>query len=164
MTTALAPKKKKRHRSTSAGKAGWQAKFLEALSKMPNVTVAAETAHVTRDAAYMLRGRDESFKAKWDTAVKQGIERLEASAWHRAHTGILKPIWMKDANGNPVKVDEVREPSDVLTIFLLKSHKPEVYREQRDVLSLKAAAQTTNADGSQTQTAFAVQLTAEELP
>lgn len=36
---------------------------------------------------------------------------------------------MKDENGKPVKVDEIRRYSDLLTIFLLKAHRPDKYRE-----------------------------------
>jgi hypothetical protein len=47
----------------------------------------------------------------------------------RATVGTKKPVWMKDKDGNPVKVDEVAEYSDGLMAKLLAAHWPEKYRE-----------------------------------
>ena len=71
-----------------------------------NVALAAQGAGVTRMSAYRERKRNPEFAAAWEDAREAAAERLEAAAYERA-----------------------RNVSDTLLIFLLKSHKPERYRE-----------------------------------
>lgn len=80
--------------------------FLEALATSPNVSAACKAAGVGRTTAYDAREADPEFAEKWTEALESAVDDLAADAFKRAKAG-----------------------SDVLTIFLLKSHRPEVYRE-----------------------------------
>ena len=84
----------------------WKPKFLEALAASPNVSAACRNTGIGRKTAYDARDSDPEFAEKWDEALESAVDDLAAEAFTRAKAG-----------------------SDVLTIFLLKSHRPEVYRE-----------------------------------
>lgn len=86
--------------------AEWQPIFLEVLSKTANVGMAAKRAGVSRVAVYKAKHAHEEFAAAWDEAMRAAVEDLEAEAFRRA-----------------------KAQSDTLLIFLLKSHKPDLYRE-----------------------------------
>lgn len=92
--------------STPKKRRDWKATFLEELAKSPNVASAARIAGKDRSGAYKARADDPEFAAKWDEAIESAIDGLAAEAFRRAHA-----------------------ESDTLTIFLLKSHRPEIYRE-----------------------------------
>lgn len=84
----------------------WQDRFVEIFAMSLNVALAAQGAGVSRVSAYRERKRNPEFAAAWEDAREAAAERLEAAAYERA-----------------------RNISDTLLIFLLKSHKPERYRE-----------------------------------
>lgn len=96
--------KKKRGKATHNPQ--WQAKFLELFGFSMNVVLSAKGAGVDRQTIYRERRRNPEFAAAYEEAKQEAIERLEADAYDRA-----------------------KKASDTLLIFLLKSHKPEVYRE-----------------------------------
>lgn len=81
-------------------------KFLKALTETPNVSRACRLAKISRVTAYNHRKEDEAFAAAWDEALEEGVDGLVESAWRRAKKG-----------------------DTALTIFLLKAHRPEMYRE-----------------------------------
>lgn len=85
---------------------GWQAIFLERLAASPNVSAACRAAKVSRKHAYATRKADPEFAEAWADAHAESIDELEEIAYVRA-----------------------KLESDTLTIFLLKSHRPDVYRE-----------------------------------
>ena len=84
----------------------WKRTFLKALRDTGNIRVAAQAAGVHRSAPYAARIKSQRFRAEWDKALEEAVELLEAEARRRAIAG-----------------------SDVLLIFLLKAHKPSMYRE-----------------------------------
>jgi hypothetical protein len=94
----------------------WPA-FFQALAKVPNVTAAARAAGCAPKTAYAHRNADPEFAAAWDDALRQSTDEMIGTAYKRA-----------------------MRSSDVLMIFLLKCHRPEVYgdRQQTD-LRLSAA-------------------------
>lgn len=100
----------------------WEAKFLAALEESANVTVAAEAADITRQNAYAYRREDAEFAQKWDAALDVGVGTLEDEAVRRARDGVEEPIYQRGEY-----MGTVRKYSDTLLIFLLKSHKPQVY-------------------------------------
>jgi hypothetical protein len=85
----------------------WHTKFLEILGSTCNVTLAAKGAGIDRTSAYDHYKTQPDFAAAWDDAKDAAVEILEAEAWQRA-----------------------RKTSDTLIIFLLKAHKPQMYREK----------------------------------
>lgn len=102
----------------------WQPIFLDALTKSFNVTRAAKAAGVSRKTAYQHKDQDEEFAAAWNDALGQGIDSAEAELYRRAVKGVVKPVYQGGE-----EVGKVREYSDTLLIFLLKSHKPERYNQ-----------------------------------
>lgn len=131
--------------------------FLATLRETCNVTLAARAAGISRKRAYDIYNEEPDFKELWDNALQEGIDVLEAEAQRRAFGGIDKPLThqgqftylrdfdaidpetgqhypphlapvKKDPEGRPM-VATVKEYSDTLTIFLLKAHRPERFRD-----------------------------------
>lgn len=98
------PTPKRRARRKSAGE--WKPAFIAAMRKDPCVRDACRAAKINRATAYEHRDSDPDFKKQWDEAKAEGIDVLEKIARKRA-----------------------RGRSDVLLIFLLKSYRPETFRE-----------------------------------
>ena len=84
----------------------WAPAFLAVLRDTCNVRASCLAARISRQAAYIHRDKDKVFRKEWADAMEDGIDKLELIARWRAVLG-----------------------SDLLTIFLLKAHRPEVYRE-----------------------------------
>ncbi len=110
-TTKLTPKKSAKAVKPTARTIdkAWHARFLEVMGNTCNVTLSAKAANISRFTAYDHYKTDKDFAAQWDDAKEAAVEVLEAEAWARA-----------------------RKQSDTLIIFLLKAHKPGMYREKID--------------------------------
>ena len=76
---------------------------MRTLPDMPRCSIAVPTA-------YEARQRDPAFAAAWEDALEDAIEALEAHARAMAFAG-----------------------DTIMTIFLLKAHRPEVYRDRYEV-------------------------------
>lgn len=98
--------------------------FLDRLSKSPNVSAAAKAAGYSRNYFYDLRKADSDFATEWQDALDQSLDTAEGELYRRAVRGVSKPVYYLGK-----EVGKVKEYSDTLLIFLLKSHKPEVYKE-----------------------------------
>lgn len=70
------------------------------------VSYACQAASVSRDTAYRHRQQDEGFALEWADALEDAVDELEAEARRRAKNG-----------------------SDALLQFLLKAHRPRLYRD-----------------------------------
>jgi hypothetical protein len=103
----------------------WQKKFITRLCQTGNISAACRKAKITRQGAYQSRDADELFKAAWDEALIISTEALELEARRRAAIGVQEPVFHQG-----MQVALVRKYSDTLLIFLLKAHKPEMYRER----------------------------------
>ena len=86
----------------------WHDAFLADLAENCNVANAARMAGVDRSTVYRHRDENAEFATAWDDAVEAGIQALELAARKRAMS-----------------------VSDTLAIFLLKSHRPDTYRENK---------------------------------
>lgn len=128
MNTEETPKGNMRGRNR-VPRGNWQPKFLEHYAKCGNVTVAAAACGIARETVYTAKLRSKRFAQQVAAAAQESLERLEAEALRRAQIGTDEPVWMKDENGKPVKVDVVKKYSDTLLIFLLKALNPQKYRE-----------------------------------
>ena len=84
----------------------WRALFLKALAESPSVTVACKVAGVPRMTAYDHRDRDPEFAEAWDNALAESLDVLEDAVYKRALT----------------------EDGDQLAMFLLRAHRPSLYR------------------------------------
>jgi hypothetical protein len=84
----------------------WAPAFLAALRNSANVRASCQAAGVAREHAYRYRKTHPGFARQWKGALEDACDVLEAEARKRASSG-----------------------SDLLLIFLLKAHRPDVYRE-----------------------------------
>jgi hypothetical protein len=111
--------------------ARWRAKFLDALAKSGNVLLACRSAGIGRATAYVHRNRFPVFAQKWDDAIDESIDIMEAEARRRAIQGTERRVFYQGG-----EIDVVRDYSDVLLIFLLKAHRPERFRDNYDLRRL----------------------------
>jgi hypothetical protein len=124
-------------------KKDWQEIFLSRLRKSPNVAAAARAAGYTRQWMYELRERDEAFAKAWDEALAEALDVAEGELYRRSVRGVVKRVYYKDEH-----IDTIREYSDTLLIFMLKSHRPEKYRETTNTNitgTLKTDSKVTHA-------------------
>lgn len=108
----------------------WLGAFINALRRAPNITAAARAAGVSRAAAYLARRDDPAFATAWGEALAESLDAAEGELYRRAVHGTVKPVYQGGR-----KVGEVREFSDLLLIFLLKAHRPGLYRERATVFT-----------------------------
>jgi hypothetical protein len=83
----------------------WRTPFFAALREWPDVTKACSKAGIGKTHVYRVYRTESEFAREWDAAVREGIEAVEDEAWRRT------------------------KKSDTMLIFMLKSHKPAIYRE-----------------------------------
>lgn len=120
--------------------------FLAVLAETASVRHACRGAGIGWTAAYAWKKDDAEFAAEWEAAIDEGVASLEDEVARRAFKGVDKPVfhqgercgeWQKD--GKRVDPDTegaefvpyvIKEFSDLLSIFLLKAHRPERYRER----------------------------------
>lgn len=102
----------------------WEAPFLARLAETGNITRSAKRAGISRMTVYRRRQESEVFRQAYDEALRVAVMALEDEARRRAYEGTLEPVFYQGA-----RAGHIRRYSDTLLIFLLKAHKPEVYRE-----------------------------------
>ena len=105
----------------------WRDAFVERLKATGNVTLAATGAGVSRQQAYRTRNRNKAFRRQWDEAMEQAMDLLEGEARRRA-TGMNRDFWYAGK-----VVGSEREYSDALLMFLMRAHRPHLYRENMKV-------------------------------
>lgn len=109
---------------------GLKQSFLDTLCETCNVTLAAQAVGVATGTAYKHRKTDPLFAERWDEALAEGVDLLEHLAHERAFKGVEEPVFSKGEVAG-----YVTKYSDALTMFLLKAHRPEKYRERSQVES-----------------------------
>src|SRR5262245_58168226 len=72
-------------------------KFLELLAEFGVVREACRGAGVSRTHMYRLRESDDEFRGRWDEALEESIEAVEAEARRRAmeKSDLLIIFWLK---------------------------------------------------------------------
>jgi hypothetical protein len=108
------------HGDTNTLKRAWLAAF----EVEGTVVLACKVAGVGRTTAYEWRQKDESFALAWADIEEATTEAMEREAYRRAVEGTVKPMVSAGK-----LVTEVKEYSDTLLIFMLKSRRPERYRD-----------------------------------
>lgn len=83
------------HKKDARTKAQKQEEFLGHLANLANVTRSAKRAKIARQIVYDWLEWDESFKPRYDKAVKMGLGVLEDEATRRTVDGVLKPVYQK---------------------------------------------------------------------
>lgn len=107
---------------------GLKATFLDELRETANVTLAARAAGISSGTAYKHRQTDVLFAERWDEAINEAVDMLEHEAHRRAFKGVEEPVFYQG-----MECGSVRKYSDALTMFLLKAHRPDKYRERSQV-------------------------------
>ncbi len=85
----------------------WHDVFLAVLRGSGNIRQSCEKAGIARSIAYKWKKQDKIFADKWEDAKEDACDMLKEEARKRA-----------------------MDKSDVLLMFLLKSLKPDIYRER----------------------------------
>ena len=88
----------------------WEPRFVEVFGATGNVRLAASAAGVSRSAPYKRAQASTAFADAWAQAREDAVDMLEAEARRRALAS-----------------------SDSLLVFLLKSERPDKYRERTSV-------------------------------
>lgn len=109
-------------------KPDWEDRFLTLLESTFSVAAAASGAGIDRGTAYKRREAHPDFRAKWEAALANAMDALEEAAYRRA-----------------------REMSDTLAIFLLKTRRPDLYRDRQDVTTTTMAVNYADLTDEQLQ-------------
>lgn len=100
------------------------ANFLEHLMDCGNVADAARQADLTIQQVRLFRRNNPKAQAAFEEALDIGTDAIEAELHRRAISGTLEPVFYKGR-----RVNTIRKKSDVLLMFLLKSRRPHIYRD-----------------------------------
>jgi hypothetical protein len=112
---------------------GWTAErqiaFIEALAETACVDEACRRVGVARQSAYRLRLHESAaqFRRAWDAALDDSLCQLEQAALGRALNGVAVPIFHKGE-----QIGERREYDERLTMFLLRSRRPQRFGKWMD--------------------------------
>ena len=112
-----------RHRSD-----GWtvekQYLFIQALAETGVVEDACRRVGMSRTSADKLRHRPEGapFRRAWEAAIDYSLHLIEEDAFTRSRRGVARPIFYKGE-----QVGEWRHYDERLTMFLLRSRRPQRY-------------------------------------
>ena len=107
---------------------GWtpekQIAFIHALAETGIVEESCRRVGMSDSAAYGLRRKPvgAAFRQAWDAALDYSLHRLEQDAVTRSRHGVARPIFHKGE-----QVGEWRHHDERLTMFLLRSRRPERY-------------------------------------
>lgn len=114
--------------NVTSKKRDWQDRFLTLLESTFSVSAAASGSGIDRRTAYRHKESDPEFSARWESALANAIDSLEEAAYRRA-----------------------REMSDTLAIFLLKTRRPDLYRDRQDVTTTTMAVHYADLTDEQLQ-------------
>jgi hypothetical protein len=92
------------------------------------VSAACEQVGLARQTVYNERRRNEDFAEAWADAEERSTECMEREAYRRAVEGTSEPLVSAGKH-----VTNVQKYSDRLLEFMLKSRRPEKYRDRVDV-------------------------------
>ncbi len=107
---------------------GWtvekQYAFVEALAETGIVEEACRRVGMSRTSADNLRRRPcgAPFRRAWEAALDYSLYRLEEDVFARSRQGVARPIFYKGE-----QVGEYRHYDERLTMFLLRSRRPQRY-------------------------------------
>ncbi len=103
-----------------------KAAFLAAFAEVGVIIHAAEIANVNRHShqEWLKNDPDGSYAVAFAIAEERAVQRMEQEARRRAIEGVAEPHFWKDQ-----QVGTIQKYSDTLLIFMLKSKRPAVYRD-----------------------------------
>jgi hypothetical protein len=149
--------------SKKMSKPDWAPRFLKRLAECGNIAAACRWTGIGRRTFYDRRDADRDFAKAASDALEEATDLLELEARRRAHDGVDKPVvyqgrlcgtWV-DSKGEQVAEASpgamlvpltVKEYSDTLLIFLLKAHRPSVYRHNAGPAAVNVQVQNTHVE------------------
>jgi hypothetical protein len=105
-----------------------QERYLEGIRKFGTLSHACQLAKCSPHSVYFWRETDDEFVLRENEAQEHLTQDLEREALRRAYEGFDRPVYQK---GELVGYERVY--SDSLLTMLLKSRRPERYRENIDI-------------------------------
>ena len=141
-----------------------KAAFLEAYAKIGTVVHAAQHTGLPRRTHYKWLHKDPNYAKQFAEAEEEAIQHLEREARQRAMVGVEEPVYYKGE-----VCGTVRKYSDILLIFLLKSKRPDTYRDHQavdvtlDLTSIDVRRQKLAAALERVATAATLMAPAESL-
>lgn len=102
--------------------------WLKAFAETGMVSKACEAIGICRNTAYQERQRNEDFALAWHDIEERTTEVMEREAYRRAVEGVTEPVVSAGQY-----VTDVQKFSDRLLEFMLKSRRPERYRDRVSV-------------------------------
>ena len=105
-----------------------QEALLAAYERLGTIMGAADEVGIARANHYEWLARDEAYADMWLEAQEASTQVLEREAITRATVGQDKGVYYQ---GEKVGTEQYK--SDVLLIFMLKSRRPELYRDRYEV-------------------------------
>lgn len=87
--------------------------------------LAAEAVGISRTTAFKWRSEDPEFAQRWEQAVDEGTDLLEAAILKRARDGVSRPVFQQGE-----AVGFTQEYSDSLAAMMLQGRRP-MYRKQQ---------------------------------
>ena len=109
----------------------WKSLFLAELAETGNVAYACAAAKISRSTVYITRNEDAEFAEAWFHAIETNTDTMEAEAYRRGMKGVDEPVFYKGD-----KVADVRKYSDTLLIFMLKSRRPDKFRDNATIVNI----------------------------
>ncbi len=98
--------------------------FIDILYKTKSTLQAAAACGYRLYTAKAYRDKDPEFAKRWDNAMAQFVDELEASMLHRAIHGWKEPVFYQG-----IECGTIRKYSTSLQIFMIKNLKPEKYSD-----------------------------------
>lgn len=116
------------HTGGSVADISWHADWIKAFSGTGNVSEACAAVQIDRATAYRHRKDYPDFAEAWQHAAEKAADTLEREAWRRAVEGVEETYVNKKGEAHTV-----HRYSDLLLIFLLKGHKPDKFKDRKDI-------------------------------
>lgn len=137
MTVPDSPTSTKKRRPGQHAGSEWHDAFIASFQLSGVVSSACRHVGIHRDTAYAHRKRDPEFAARWEAAEEDATDALEQIAVNWGTTGLPQETTVTKMNAAGV-VTEVTTTRTVtrspyLLALMLKSRRPERYRERYEV-------------------------------
>jgi len=101
-----------------------QEAFLAAYAQTGIISAACQAANISRQTYYNWYNGDDEFRERAKEAKQAATDAMEYEAWRRAVQGDEKPYYYQGR-----VVGNIREYSDNLLMFLLKSRDPDRFKD-----------------------------------
>jgi hypothetical protein len=118
------PPKVRKKQTTPDGEDDWAPVFIGAIMQGMSLSDSAKRANISLTMIYKRNRKDEVFRRSWKEAAYIGTTLLEQEAMRRAFHGVIEPVFYKGE-----ECGGVRKYDNTLLMNLLRSRRPEIYRD-----------------------------------